>query len=188
MVRSQPHFLLFSRTETAPQSGGRWHFILESVDGHTRMEAADQEPGWRRERLELLAVVRGLEALDQPSRVTLVTTSKRISRGFRFGLEEWRANRWRWERDGRWVPIKNRDLWQRVDRALQFHRIECRTWRVDAAHLTAAPSRTAAPIASRNEATRPAHPAWTGLRQRLGEAARQLLTWPGQVDQWSAVT
>ena len=101
------------------------------------LEAFDEEPGVQGERLELLAVIRGLEALDQPSRVTLVTSSRGVSRGLRFGLAEWRTNNWQWERFGRRVPVKNHDLWQRVDRALQFHRVECRTWRIDQAHTAA---------------------------------------------------
>ena len=117
---------------------GRWHFHLESFDGDTVLEASDEEPGVQGERLELLALIRGLEALDQPSRVTLVTSSRGVSRGLRFGLAEWRTNNWQWERFGRRVPVKNHDLWQRVDRALKFHHVECRTWRIDQAHTSAA--------------------------------------------------
>ena len=188
MVRSQPHFLLFSRAEIVRPSGGRWHFVLESSDGKTLVEAADEEPGLRRERLELLAVVRGLEALDQPSRVTLVTTSKRVTRGFRNGLDEWRGNRWRWERDGRWIPIKNRDLWQRVDRALQFHRVDCRTWRIDAAHAVSSQHDVAGTVRSHgaNDTPRTANWCWPGLGQRLGDATRHLLGWSSQSAHWSA--
>ena len=75
--------------------------------------------------------VRGLEALEQPSRVTVVTPSRYVSRGFLFGLEEWRENGWRWERFGEMTAIKNRDLWQRIDRAMQYHQVECRVWRFD---------------------------------------------------------
>ncbi len=131
MVSAQPHFLLFSGVERAGTSPDRWHFLLESLDGRSVIEASDMEPGVQGERLELLALVRGLEALDQPSRVTLITASRDVSRGIRYGLEAWRLNDWCWERDGRWVPVKNRDLWQRVDRAMRFHRVECRRWRVD---------------------------------------------------------
>jgi hypothetical protein len=79
-------------------------------------------------------VVRGLEALEQPSRVTLVTPSKYVNRGITYGLPEWRSTGWQWEHFGEMVPVKNRDLWQRVDRALDIHRVECRTWRFDLPH------------------------------------------------------
>lgn len=135
MKAAAPHYLLFSES-CRRREQGRWRFVLQSVDGSQQFEAGDDEPDVRGERLELLAVVRGLEALDQPSRVTLVTPSRYVNRGLTYGLEEWRSNDWRWEHDGFMVPVKNRDLWQRVDRALSFHKLECRTWRFDLPHTT----------------------------------------------------
>src|SRR5258708_6895402 len=114
-----PHFLLFSESrlkrkdveETQQDDGepivGHWRFVLEALDGSEKFEADDEEPLAQGERLELLAVVRGLEALDQPSRVTLVTPSRYVSRGLRFGLEQWRESGWLWERFGRMAPVKN---------------------------------------------------------------------------------
>ena len=147
MTAKAPHFVLFSETTSAlaaadqsrvPERVARrtevsryWHFVLRSPDGETRLEVADAEQDASDERLALLAVVRGLEALEQPSRVTLVTTSASIRRGLRFGLDTWRENQWQWERYGRMAPIKNADLWQRVDRALRFHDVDCRTLRFD---------------------------------------------------------
>jgi len=139
MKVATPHFLLFSESSRKNQQG-QWRFVLQSLDGAEQLEAADDEPEVQGERLELLAVVRGLEALEQPSRVTLVTPSKYVNRGLTFGLEEWRTNGWEWEHYGEMVPVKNRDLWQRVDQALRFHQLECRTWRFDLPH---APKETA---------------------------------------------
>lgn len=140
MVTHAPHFLLFSEatgktvTNEAPNlppPQKYWHFVLRTPDGETRLDVSDLERDASDERLELLAVVRGLEALDQPSKVTLVTSSGSIRRGLRFGLDLWRQNRWQWERYGQMAPIKNADLWQRIDRALKFHDIECRLIRLD---------------------------------------------------------
>ena len=128
-----PHFLLFSESRSA-RVGGQWRFVLQSVDSQEQLEATDDEVEFQGERLELLAVVRGLEALDGPSRVTLVTPSRYVSRGLRYGLDEWRSNGWQWEHFGEMAPVKNRDLWQRIDRALQFHDVECRPWRFDLPH------------------------------------------------------
>ncbi len=133
---AKPHYLLFSEScRKSPQ--GQWRFVLQLIDGTEQFEAADAEPNARGERLELLAVVRGLEALAQPSRVTLVTPSRYVNRGLNYGLAEWRENGWRWEHYGEMVPVKNRDLWQRVDSALRFHQLDCRTWRFDPPHLAA---------------------------------------------------
>lgn len=125
-----PHFLLFSES-VRTSDRGQWRFVLQSLDGTDQIEATDTEPNVQGERLELLAVVRGLEALPQPSRVTLVTPSRYVNRGLNYGLAEWRTNDWQWEHFGEMAPIKNRDLWQRVDRALEFHRVDCRLWRFD---------------------------------------------------------
>jgi hypothetical protein len=40
------------------------------------------------------------------------------------------------------VPVKNRDLWQRIDRALHFHQVQCRSWRFDLPHSGPAMART----------------------------------------------
>jgi len=134
-----PHFLLFSEARGKTRQG-QWRFVLQAADGSATFEAEDLEPDVRGERLELLAVIRGLEALDQPSRVTLFTPSKYVSRGIAYGLEEWRRNDWTWECFGEMVPVKNRDLWQRLDQALHYHTIEFRIHRTDDAHAAPAAS------------------------------------------------
>lgn len=136
MTLPQPHYLLFCNTSPTPQdrihsawmksAGGRWHFVLEQLDGSIRLEAADAEQSVHEDRLALLSVVRGLEALDQPSKVTLVTTSRYVTRGLRYGLSTWREAEYRWERFGEKKPIRNADLWRRIDGALQFHGVTCR--------------------------------------------------------------
>jgi ribonuclease HI len=132
MQVSAPHFVLYSET-TSEQGQSRWKFVLQSVGSEDSFTAADQEPVSCGNRLELLAVVRGLEALDGPSRVTLVTRSRYVARGIRRGLAQWRERGWHWERFGNLVPIRDRDLWQRVDRALRFHQVETVVWQFDEA-------------------------------------------------------
>lgn len=124
------HYLLFSEA-SCTSSGQTWRFVLQNVETSRRMVVADEENVTCGERLELLAVVRGLEALDGPAQVTLVTKSRYVSRGIRSGLTEWRANDWQWERFGRIVPVKDHDLWQRVDRALLFHKVVCQAWQFE---------------------------------------------------------
>ncbi len=136
-----PRFVLFSQIDRQRRTGG-WRFSLQSTDGSRRLEAADREPEARGERLELLTIVRGLEALDQPSRVTVCSAGTYVQRGVRYGLQEWEASDWMWERYGQWVPIKNADLWQRLDHVLQIHRVEFRRYRIDLPHSTSAPAAT----------------------------------------------
>jgi ribonuclease HI len=183
-----PHYLLFSHSRGGPQ--GDWRFVLRSVTGSEQLEVADQEPSVQGERLELLAVVRGLESLDQPSKVTLMTPSKYVREGIRFGLSEWRDNGWRWESFGEMVPVKNRDLWQRVDRAMWFHEVDCRTWRLDAPHVGSSPQENAPSGGARGRADRRASdpPEVRGWRGRLLEwgcrVAAMFRRWRSEPVRW----
>ena len=72
-------------------------------------------------QMELMAAIRGLEALTQPCEVSLTTDSKYVLQG----MTEWMAG---WKRKG-WKsasgqPVKNQDLWQRLDKAAQPHKIK----------------------------------------------------------------
>lgn len=137
-----PHFLLYAEAAQPADDAGRdggWRFSLRLPGGETSLEADDQEPDASPERLELLAVVRGLEALDRPSRVTLVSGSRQIRRGLEHGLSQWRESDWQWERYGRMAPVKDSDLWQRLDRLLEIHSVECRPAAVRTTDDLAAP-------------------------------------------------
>ena len=128
MQTTLPHYLLHAETYRSGRGTPRWKFVLQSVGDDQRLTAADSESNTRRSRLELLAVVRGLEALDRPSRVTLLTRSRYVSRGIRRQLNQWREHQWRWERFGTMAPIRDCDLWKRIDRTLEFHSVECCVW------------------------------------------------------------
>jgi ribonuclease HI len=129
MTVPTPHFLLYAEAALAADADDvaatRWRFVLRTPAGETAAEAADEEPSAGRERLELLAVIRGLESLDQPSRVTLMTGSRHLQCGLESGLVQWRENNWHWERYGRMTPIKNADLWRRLDRLSSIHTLHC---------------------------------------------------------------
>jgi ribonuclease HI len=131
MQATTDHFLLYTEATRCDDSGPHWKFILQSVGGDVQLSADDSELNSRASRLELLAVVRGLEAIDRPARVTLLTGSRYVSRGIRRQLHQWREDNWHWERFGELVPIRDHDLWQRVDHALQFHQVECCDWQTD---------------------------------------------------------
>jgi len=165
MNASSPQYELYSESDRGREPG-RWRFVLRACDGSEQVEAADVEPDVRGQRLELLTIVRGLEALGQPSRVTLRTASVHVREGIHHGLREWRRNGWQWESFGHMVPLKNRDLWQRVDRAMRFHEVECRILRFDPPHQA-----TATTVSGRGD---PAAIAISGHR-RLGERLRRAM-------------
>jgi len=138
---SRPHVLLFADASTratlaldsdVPVVEARWRFVVESVDGSERFEATDLETDVTGNRLQLLPVVWGLESLDAPSKVTLITPSRYVTRCLKYNLAGWRETKWCWESFGVMEPITNHDLWRRLDQTLQYHEVECRTWRLDA--------------------------------------------------------
>lgn len=130
MRASRPHYFL--RTQAAaPPAPPRWAFSLQAGDQSPPITAGDLEPNATWERLQLLAVVRGLEALPEPALVTLATASDVVRRGIRYGIEEWREMDWQLEHFGELIPVKNADLWKRIDRAVAIHDVQIRSVRVD---------------------------------------------------------
>jgi ribonuclease HI len=128
-----PHYVLISEASRT-KGVGNWRFVLRPTDGSTALEVVDVEPDIWGERLDLLTVVRALESLDQPSRVTLLGCTRYVEQGIQFGVAEWRESQWRWECFGEMVPVRDADLWQRMDRVLQFHQVDCGQRRFDAGH------------------------------------------------------
>ena len=162
MDTASPHYLLFSRARGS-EGEGHWQFTLRSMDGSEQFEAADVEPGLHGQRLELLTVIRALESLDQPSQVTLMGCSEYIRHGIQYGLADWQSNGWRWEHFGQMTPIKNGDLWQRMERALRFHHIGCRRRRFDGPHEQNIPP---SPTLRQSRQFRKTKEAW-GIREKL---------------------
>ncbi|WP_157665258.1 RNase H family protein [Mariniblastus fucicola] len=142
MPTTAPHYLLLTETDdrSADNHGGRWRFVLESMTSDDdRIEVSERESDIKGERLQLLAVVRGVEALEQPSRLTLITSSAYVGKRIRKGFDRWIENEWRWERFGALKPIKDADLWKRIHAATLIHKIECRLWQFGTQRRTVEP-------------------------------------------------
>jgi ribonuclease HI len=72
-------------------------------------------------RMELTAVIRALEALKRPSRVRLYTDSQYVQKGISEWVRDWKRRGWR-TADRK--PVKNQDLWQRLDELNGVHAVE----------------------------------------------------------------
>lgn len=136
MTSTTPHYLLTSETSRI-EGIGHWRFVLRPLDGSPEIEADDVEPFVSGERLDLLTVVRALESLDQPSWVTLVGCTRYVEQGVMYGLTDWKENDWCWECFGKMVPVRDIDLWKRMDRILEIHHVDCGQRRFDAGHHNA---------------------------------------------------
>jgi ribonuclease HI len=105
-----------------PGPGG-WACILRHPASGTQKELSGGAAETTNNQMELLAVISGLESLTRPTVVEIITDSKYVADGCRSWLPNWKKNDWR-RRDGkRWVPIKNVELWQRLDALLAKHRV-----------------------------------------------------------------
>lgn len=124
MKNSVPHYRLFCYAD-AENRPGYWRFLFREEGGDIVLDREDLEPDIRGARLELLTLVRALESLDHPAEITLAGGSRYLREGLRFGIRQWKENDWLWECFGRMIPVRNADLWQRVDCALSFHRVSC---------------------------------------------------------------
>ncbi len=122
-MRFNHEFLLVCESSVDPaSSGGSWRFVIEHLDGTPFLEASDIEPG-DSNRLSLLAVVRGLEALPGPAAVTMLTSSRYVIRSLSDSLPRWRSADFHWEHFGQMLPITNANLWRRIDHALNIHTV-----------------------------------------------------------------
>lgn len=101
-----------------PGPGG-WAALLRR--GTHEKEIHGAEPHTTNNRMELTAVIRALEALRRPVEVRVYTDSEYVRRGITEWLASWKARGWR-TADKK--PVKNQDLWERLDALAASHRIE----------------------------------------------------------------
>lgn len=101
-----------------PGPGG-WGALLRF--GDTERELCGGEAATTNNRMELLAAIRAIEVLKRPSRVRLHTDSTYLRDGITRWIGGWKANGWKTAAK---KPVKNVDLWQRLDAAAARHEIE----------------------------------------------------------------
>jgi len=82
-------------------------------------------------RMELTAVIRALEALERPSRARVFTDSQYVQKGISEWVHDWKQRNWR-TADKK--PVKNLDLWKRLDQLAALHRVEWRWVKGHAGH------------------------------------------------------
>jgi ribonuclease HI len=101
-----------------PGAGG-WGALLKSGP-HTR-EIYGGEPRTTNNRMELIAVIRALEALKRPARVRIHTDSQYVQKGISAWIHNWKRRGWQ-TADKK--SVKNTDLWRRLDELAANHEIE----------------------------------------------------------------
>jgi ribonuclease HI len=123
-----------------PGPGG-WGTLLRYGD-HEK-ELCGGEVQTTNNRMELMAVIQGLEALKRSVQVRVTTDSQYVKQGVTQWMARWKRNGWQ-TADRK--PVKNRDLWERLDRAVANHRVE---WRWVRGHTGHAENERADQLANR---------------------------------------
>jgi len=105
-----------------PGPGG-WGLILRYVKNGKEMERSGGERDTTNNRMELLAVIKGLEALKRRCRVELFTDSTYVGKGLTEWMANWKKNGWRRREGKRYKEVKNADLWKLLDTLIQQHQL-----------------------------------------------------------------
>jgi ribonuclease HI len=119
---------LFAYTDGAcsgnPGPGG-WGVVMEAWEGSILVKARDiggGEADTTNNRMEMMAAIAALEALERPSAITVVTDSTYVKDGITGWIHGWKRNGWK---NAAKKPVKNTDLWKRLDAAQARHQV---TW------------------------------------------------------------
>lgn len=102
-----------------PGPGG-WAYILKHPASGSEREDSGGEANTTNNRMELISVIRGLEALSEPCRVRLVSDSQYVLKGLEEWLDGWKKKGWR---NSRREPVKNVELWKQLDALRKKHEI-----------------------------------------------------------------
>ena len=108
-----------------PGPGG-WGALLRF--GALEKELCGGEAHTTNNRMEMMAAIQALEALKRPMPIRVVTDSQYLRQGVTQWMARWKRNGWRTANK---QPVKNQDLWERLDRALADHQVE---WQWDKGH------------------------------------------------------
>ncbi len=107
-----------------PGPGG-WGALMIARDGNTVLkerELCGGEEHTTNNRMELLGAIHALEALERPAKITVITDSAYVKNGVTSWIHGWKRNGWKTSNK---KPVKNVELWQRIDAAQARHDV---TW------------------------------------------------------------
>jgi ribonuclease HI len=114
------HVELFTDGACSGNPGpGGWGAILRAKGQEKELSGSEKDS--TNNRMELMAVIAGLEALKRPCKVTITTDSQYVMKGMTEWIKGWKAKNWKTAAK---KPVKNAELWQRLDTAIAPHDVE----------------------------------------------------------------
>lgn len=118
-----PDYFAFTDGACSGNPGpGGWGVLLQARDGDTILKERDLKGGeaeTTNNRMELLAAINALETLGKATAITVVTDSAYVKNGVTSWIHGWKRNGWRTAAK---KPVKNADLWQALETAIERHR------------------------------------------------------------------
>jgi ribonuclease HI len=102
-----------------PGPGG-WAFILKHLKTGAKIEKSGGEHGSTNNRMEITAVIRGLEEVKKPSRIDLYSDSEYVVNGINEWMANWKPYGWKKTPKAK-EQVKNADLWGQLDELIQRH-------------------------------------------------------------------
>jgi ribonuclease HI len=114
------HVELFTDGACSGNPGpGGWGAILRAKGQEKELSGSEKDS--TNNRMELMAVIAGLEALKRPCKVTITTDSQYVMKGMTEWIKGWKAKNWKTAAK---KPVKNAELWQRLDTAIAPHDVD----------------------------------------------------------------
>ena len=115
-----------------PGKGG-WGVLLRYGSAEKQLYGGDPET--TNNKMELTAVIRGLEALSEPCEVTLYADSSYVLQGMSSWMAGWKKRGWKRKDGSKLVTVKNVELWQRLDELMQTHTVNYQHVKGHAGHV-----------------------------------------------------
>ncbi|MEO1014956.1 MAG: ribonuclease HI [Pseudomonadota bacterium] len=103
-----------------PGPGG-WGVLIKAPTGERELSGGD--PQTTNNRMELIAAIEGLNAIERDAEIRIYTDSQYVKNGITSWIEGWKRNGWRTSAK---KPVKNQDLWRALDEAVGAHHVEWR--------------------------------------------------------------
>ncbi|QDT34219.1 ribonuclease HI [Thalassoglobus polymorphus] len=121
-VSNCPFVQLFTDGACSGNPGpGGWGYILRHPATGSEKEGSGGDRETTNNQMELMAVISGLEALSKSSEVEVITDSVYVAKGSKEWMPNWKKNGWQRREGKKLKPVKNVELWQRLDNLLSQH-------------------------------------------------------------------
>ena len=122
MIKAEVEVVIYTDGGCSGNPGpGGWAYVMRHLPTGKEKEGFGAVMLTTNNRMELQAVIEGLQALKRRARVQVVTDSSYVKNGMEGWVEGWKARNWMRKTSGGLKPVKNVDLWQKLDELVQQH-------------------------------------------------------------------